>query len=284
VQLTGNAAQSGTGLGLAISRQFIELMGGYISVQSEPGEGALFHIEIPLADINESDISNNHSERSGRVIGLAPGQPAWRILIAEDQRDNQLLLSRLMSDLGLEVRLADTGRECVEQFRRWQPHLIWMDRRMPTMDGIEATRRIRQLPGGDKVKIIAVTASVFAEQRTKLLEAGMDDFVSKPYLFEELYDCMAHHLGLNYLYADEPVADSEQASALTVELLASTTVELREQLHLALESLEISHIYEVLEKITRENGKLGKALQLLVEQFDYPTILELLDGLADKQG
>jgi PAS domain S-box-containing protein len=284
VQLTENATRSGTGLGLAISRQFIEMMGGHISVKSEPGAGALFHIELPLDDINESDISNNHNERSGRVIGLARGQPAWRILIAEDQRDNQLLLRRLMRDLGIEVRLAENGRECVELFRLWQPHLIWMDRRMPIMDGIEATRRIRQLPGGNKVKIIAVTASVFDEQRKKLLEAGMDDFVSKPYLFEELYDCMANHLGLNYLYADETAAASEQALPLTVELLASTTAKQLQQLRLALESLEIARIHDVLEKITSENGELGRALQPLVEQFDYPTILDLLDKLAENQG
>jgi CheY-like chemotaxis protein len=159
-----------------------------------------------------------------------------------------------------------------------------MDRRMPIMDGIEATRRIRQLPGGNKVKIIAVTASVFDEQRKKLLEAGMDDFVSKPYLFEELYDCMANHLGLNYLYADETAAASEQALPLTVELLASTTAKQLQQLRLALESLEIARIHDVLEKITSENGELGRALQPLVEQFDYPTILDLLDKLAENQG
>ena len=90
---------------------------------------------------------------------------------------------KLMADIGLNARLAENGEQCVELFQEWHPQLIWMDRRMPVMDGIEATRRIRQLPGGKDVKIVAVTASAFKEQRRKLLDAGMDDFVRKPYRF-----------------------------------------------------------------------------------------------------
>ena len=93
--------------------------------------------------------------------GVRPGArtAGFRILIAEDQRENQLLLMKLMADIGLDTRLAENGEQCVELFQEWHPHLIWMDRRMPVMDGIEATRQIRQLPGGKEVKIVAVTAS-----------------------------------------------------------------------------------------------------------------------------
>ena len=114
----------------------------------------------------EADIrSLPAATQAGEVCGLAPGQPAFRILIAEDQRENQLLLMKLMADIGLNARLAENGKRCVELFQEWHPQLIWMDRRMPVMDGIEATRRIRQLPGGKDVKIVAVTASAFDEQR-----------------------------------------------------------------------------------------------------------------------
>jgi CheY-like chemotaxis protein len=77
-----------------------------------------------------------------------------------------------------------------------------MDRRMPVMDGVEATRKIRTLPGGDEVKIVAVTASVFREQQQELFDAGIDDVLRKPYRFHEIYDCMARHLGLKYVYRE----------------------------------------------------------------------------------
>ena len=277
VQLTDNAAHSGTGLGLAITRQFVELMRGRIAVESTLGKGSLFRVDLPLFDIDEAEISDYESERQGRVIGLAPGQDDFRILIAEDQRDNQLLLSRLMEDLGLKFRVANNGEECVELFQQWRPHLIWMDRRMPVMDGIEATRKIRLLPGGDKVKIIAVTASVLVEQQAKLIEAGMDDFVSKPYRFEELYDAMAKHLGVSYLYTDENVTFYRHSSPLTEKMLASIPEELRSQLRHALESLDSSRINGVINQIAKVESDVGKSLHLLVEQFDYPAILELLE-------
>jgi CheY-like chemotaxis protein len=132
------------------------------------------------------------------VVGLAPGQPAYRILIAEDNQDNQQLLSKLMTGIGLDVKVADNGEVCVKLFQEWCPHLIWMDRRMPVMDGVEAAHRIRQLLGGEAMKIVAVTASAFKEQQ-EMLGVGMDDFVSKPYRFEEIYGCLARQLGVTYV-------------------------------------------------------------------------------------
>jgi CheY-like chemotaxis protein len=134
------------------------------------------------------------------MVGLTASQPEYRILIAEDQEDNQLLLTTLMQDLGLPTKLAVNGEECVRMFQEWHPHLIWMDRQMPVMDGIEATRQIRALPGGDAVKIVAVTASVLEQQQEEVKSAGMDDFVSKPYRLEEIYACLTRQLDLQYRY------------------------------------------------------------------------------------
>ncbi len=106
---------------------------------------------------------------------------------------------KLMTPIGIDARLAENGAECVQMFQEWHPHLIWMDWRMPVMDGTEATRRIRALPDGGDVKIIAVTASVFGEQRQELFKAGMNAFLRKPFRFHEIYDCMAQQLGVQYL-------------------------------------------------------------------------------------
>jgi len=103
----------------------------------------------------------------GDIVSLAPNQPEYRILIVEDQLENQLLLTKLMEDVGFPVKVAENGEQALGLFQSWQPHLIWMDRRMPVMDGVEATRRIRELPGGKEVKIVAVTASPLWSSTTK---------------------------------------------------------------------------------------------------------------------
>ena len=152
-------------------------------------------------------------------MGLAPGQPDYRILIVEDQLENQLLLAKLMESIGFQVKVADNGQQGVDIFQSWHPHLIWMDRRMPVMDGLEATKIIRKLPGGKEVKIVAVTASAFEEQRTETLDAGMDEFIRKPYRANEIYECLSRQLGVKYIFsATEPATGT---LALSAEMLAA---------------------------------------------------------------
>ena len=200
-QLPQGATQQGTGLGLALTKQFVELLGGTIAVTSTLGVGSRFSVDLPMPRSHESVlVSSASSQRS--PAGLEPGQPEYRLLIVEDQLTNRLLLTHLLGKLGFNLREAQNGQEAIEVFQTWQPHLILTDRRMPVMDGLTATRHIRRLPRGDKVKIIALTASAFQMEREELLEAGSDDFLCKPYQAEEIYGCLAKHLGVRYIYAD----------------------------------------------------------------------------------
>ena len=278
VQLAEAGAPKGTGLGLAISRQFIELMGGSISVKSTVGEGSVFRVELPAETATQAEVGGLKGEEQAKeVIGLAPGQPSYRILIAEDQPENQLLLAKLMTGIGLEVRVARNGEECLKLFQEWHPHLIWMDRRMPVMDGVEATRRIRELPGGSEVKIVAVTASVFEEQRQKTLDAGMDDFVRKPYHFQEIYDCMARQLGAQYIYRTSiPAAAEARPIRLTSAMLSVLPDATRDELKAALESLDSDRIDTIIQRVGETDAKLARVLSRLAENFDYPAILEAL--------
>lgn len=281
VQLSESAMQSGTGLGLAIVRQFVQMMKGDIRVESTPGKGALFRIELPLESVDSADIRRLDEKAHGDVVGLTPGQPVYRILIAEDQAENRLLLTRLMRDIGLEVKAVENGEACVKLFESWQPDLIWMDERMPVMDGIEATRSIRAMTGGEKVKIVAVTALAFKEQQNELMAAGMDDFVSKPYRFNDIYDCLAGQLGVTFIYSTEKEEEKEPPKTLTPDMLSVLSTTARNRFKKALKSLESERIAEEVEKIAAIDPKLYDTLRYLVDNFDYPTILEALKGVKE---
>ena len=277
MQVGKAATQKGTGLGLTITRQFVQLMGGTIGVESTPGTGSTFRVELPVDKVDAADVIKPESAGRGEIVGLVPGQPEYRILIVEDQLENQLLLARLMKSVGFEVKVAENGKRALALFQSWRPHLIWMDRRMPVMDGLEATRRIRELPGGREVKIVAVTASAFMEQRNEMLNAGMDDFVRKPYRFNEIYECLAKQLGVQYTYAGMREAEEAAEVKLTREMLEVLPPGLRSELRDALESLEGERIAAVIRQAAAHDSKLSRTLSRLADNFDYPAILSALE-------
>lgn len=278
VQLGEHGHSIGTGLGLTITQQFVQMMGGTISLQSTPGKGSLFRVDLPLDEAQQSDISKSEQAEMREVAGVAPGQPAYRILVVEDQLDNQLLLSKLLEPVGFQLRIAENGARGVELFQSWHPHLILMDRRMPVMDGMEATRRIRELPDGKQVKIVAVTASAFEEQREEMLNIGMDDYVCKPFRAAEIYHCLSKHLGVEYIYQYSFEAPQNLDVTLTPQMLNSLPKESIDELKQALESLEHERIETVIQRVTAHDETLQQKLMHFAGNFDYQIILRLLQG------
>src|SRR5688572_28956886 len=210
---TGQQAGTGTGLGLAISQEFVRLMGGAITVNSQVGKGSVFVIQLPLKEGEADAVQAKDKPR--QVLRLQAGQATCRVLIADDIEDNRQLLAQLLAPVGFEIRLATNGAEAVEEFEECHPHLILMDFRMPVMDGHEAIRRIRAMAGGlagerrggTDVKVIAVTASAMDENRQELMDIGADDFISKPFRDADLFQKIHAHLGVEYVYAEEGAAD-----------------------------------------------------------------------------
>ena len=277
------AAVKGTGLGLAITKSFVELMGGEISVESEIGKGSLFRVELPVALAKAAEVSGIKLMQPA-VLGLEPGQPAWRILVVEDDPENRLLLSSLLVQVGFEIRKAENGKEAIALFEAWQPHFIWMDMRMPVMDGYEATAKIRSLPGGDEVKIVAITASAFKEQRKTILEAGCDDVVHKPFKSHEIFDAIAEQLGVRYLYEQEEEKAEKRQAVLQImpEMLAELPDDLIAELQNAVRAHDIEQTNAVLDRLDSAESELTNAVRRLVEDMDFRTLKNLL-GLTKKQ-
>lgn len=170
----------GTGLGLAISQRFVKLMGGALLVQSTPGVGSNFHFTIPLREIQPAQPSPPPEAPAKQDAAFAQAHPL-RILVAEDDSVNRKLIVRILRGLGYTSLVAVNGREALEICRSHHPDCILMDLHMPEIDGIEATRRIRALADARKPPFIAaLTADVMPEERRRCLDAGMDDYLTKP--------------------------------------------------------------------------------------------------------
>jgi predicted ATPase/signal transduction histidine kinase/DNA-binding response OmpR family regulator len=284
-QVTNQDEILGTGLGLAICKQHIELMGGTIWLQSVPGRGSLFHFEIPVKSIKKEFLVETISTL-GPVLCLKPGQQNYRILVAEDQPENRLLLTKLLSSVGFEVREAVNGKEAVRVYKEWHPHLIWMDIRMPVMDGYEATKRIKnhQLNRNNstnETKIIALTSSTFDEERDRVLKLGCDDFVRKPFNEHELFQKMTEMIGVQYEYEQEIHNDTNTGdnhkhdSSIRSEDLMQLPEDLLNDLKQSVSRLEID--MDLINRIQEINFKVGNGLSEMVNDFQYTKLKSLLE-------
>lgn len=274
---SGKASQEGTGLGLAIARQFVKLMGGEITVNSQVGHGSIFKFNIQVSIVDTADIQIKPQTR--RVIALEPNQPYYRILIVDDRWENRHLLLKLLHSFGFELKEASNGVEAIEVWENWHPHLIWMDMRMPVMNGYEATQQIKATTKGQATAIIALTASSLEEERAVILSSGCDDFVRKPFREADIFETMSKHLGVRYIY-DEPTEllskKAGKQNALTTSALAILPTELLDNLKEAATCLDMDKVERIIEEIRTHNSTLADGLATLSSEFKYDEILNLI--------
>jgi PAS domain S-box-containing protein len=336
---TGRKSQQGTGLGLPLTRQFVQLMGGDITVSSTVGKGTIVKFDVPLCLAQSHEVQTPQETR--RVIGLAPDQPKYRILVVDDVRLSRLVLVKLLASTGFEVREATNGVEAIALWKSWEPHLIFMDMLMPVMDGYEATRKIKaREQGSNRVQgtqgtqgafydtsalrllapgatgansntdiskekssptspaspaphlqtiIIALTANAFEEDRAVILSAGCDDFVSKPFQEETIFEKIARYLGVRYIY-EEPVLMSSEVSPQDEEsssdrcpevYLSQMPAEWVTQLYQAAASGSDCQIFQLIEQIPSTHASLRHTLMDWVNNFRFDRVIDLIQQVKN---
>ncbi|MEN3295424.1 MAG: hypothetical protein V7642_4677 [Burkholderiales bacterium] len=271
----GQQAQEGTGLGLAISRNYVRLMGGEIRIESRPGGGTTVSFDIPVQLVGAEASAAPPGRLSRRVVSLMASEQPYRILVADDRFDARQLLLRLLAPLGFELREATNGQEAIEVWQAWRPHLIWMDMRMPVMDGREASRRIKVSPYGRDTIIIALTASSFEDERADILASGCDDFLRKPFEEGELFDLMQKHLGLSFIYQDDAAAVRDTRAQVDNASLATLPDDVRVSLERALIRLDSEAVATAIAEVP---APLAHALETLAHEFQYSKMLQLIQG------
>ena len=274
---SGLNTQEGTGLGLAISNEFVNLMGGKLEVCSEVNKGSVFSFNINVELTEKAAVKDE--EASKQIIGLKSGQEIYRVLLVDDNDINRQLLVRLLQPLGFDLKEAKNGQEAIDIWQEWQPHLIWMDIRMPVVDGYAATRIIKAAAKarGEQTKIIALTASALEEERATVMAAGCDDYLKKPFKDRDVFEAMHRHIGVEYLYREVGgIANrSDTEEVLTPEALKVVPVELLSKLEELGVLANIKGVAETIEEVRPYGERVARALTELANSFEYTKIARL---------
>jgi signal transduction histidine kinase/DNA-binding NarL/FixJ family response regulator len=285
----GQQKHEGTGLGLALSKQFAKLLGGELTVHSEVGKGSVFSFEMPVRTADAAQVQAR--KIPPKVVGLEPAQPRYRILVVDDrQSSRRLLVDTLVSvgsidgsKPGFDIRHAANGTKALEIWKQWQPRLIWLDMRMPDMDGYEVARRIKATVQGRATTIIGLSAGAFEEHRTAVLKAGCDDFLRKPFLITDFFEIMRKHIGVRYIYETTPPADDLSADTpVRTDLIADTLPEvptaLLAELHHAAEETNPSKAQAIIDLISAKNQPLASELTKLATNFRFDVLRDLIEA------
>ncbi len=263
------ATKGGTGLGLTIVKRQIELMGGELGIESEPGVGSRFFFTLVLEPVRTDSTAAKR-----QVIHLAEG---FRVeaLVADDVQENRDVLAKILSHIGVQVLLAENGQQALEMVRSHHPDIIFMDIRMPIMNGKEAAKQIMEEFGDDSPKLVAISASALYHEREEYLAAGFDAFVAKPFLQDQVYDCLASLLGIQYeyTYMEPTVAAPLDLSKLKLPADILQRLEAAAELY---RTTELKNCLDELKQFGEHGQRLSEHLSQYLQSYDMEAILKTL--------
>jgi PAS domain S-box-containing protein len=274
-----NDKAKGTGLGLSITQKLVKMMGGEIHVESVLGQGTTFWVELDLPELSNETLPV--AEESA-IIGFEG--PPRKILVVDDNRENGLVLVNLLKPLGFELREAYSSQECLETVREWQPDLILIDLVMPQIEGLETSRRFKQIATLKPVVIIGVSASAFEPH--KRLEAGCDDFIAKPVHAKALLECLQKHLNLTYVYLNKTnnaTSGEKTAPQKEAPIKGPSTEQAAQLYHLTLRGdiNGIVNYVKQLEQMDKQLGPFAQKIYPLAEQFAIKQIRQIAKDYMD---
>ncbi|HAX74918.1 MAG TPA: serine/threonine protein kinase [Cyanobacteria bacterium UBA11372] len=269
----------GTGLGLAISHKIVNMMGSTINVKSQLGEGSTFWIDLDLPVIVGSTKSSQ-SNQNEMIIGYQGKQQ--KILIVDDKWQNRAVLRNMLEPLGFIIAEAANGEEGIEVARALQPNLIIIDLVMPVLDGFEMMRQLRRLPEFESLPIVACSASVYNIDRQKSIQAGSNDFLSKPVVLENLLEKLQLHLGLEWIYEQKnPQLPPETENAHQLATILPPPPEALARLYDLVRQGLIFEVEEEASRLEQENEEFvpfcRKILQF-AQDFEVEKILNFLES------
>ena len=276
-QTKEGAEAGGTGLGLTISDHLITKMGGSLHVESVLGTGSRFSFSLPLVEARVAAVAQGIDPALPPLDArLAPGQ-ALTALVVDDSTANRRILASLLESAGAQVITATGGLEAIELAHTHQPEIIFMDLKMPGLDGLEATRRLATDPATSAIPVIAVTASALGDARATARAAGCVDYLSKPIRAQELFGMLRLHLGVRFAGGtDLPVNDAPG-------LDGTRRVDVATRLRTAAAIGDVSEIHALAGSLMSGNpaeSALGERINRLVVEFDFAGLAELGDSLA----
>ncbi len=274
-QTESGRKQHGTGLGLNLSKSYIELMGGVITVDSTFGEGTCFNFYLKTSIVQYLKTGIQVREK----VNFSLPEESGKILIVEDIEHNRKLLTKLINKTGHKIKIATNGLEAVESFSMWNPDVILMDIKMPVMNGIEALEKIRQLPEGSNVKIIALTASGLNNNLQNLTKYRFDELIYKPYREREIYSVLKRHIDIKFTY--EPRESIEHIEKITDKTLSNddlTRAFSKESLNALQQAAVEGNIYELyklIDSIDSQYAETTEELRKLIDEFQFDVIISM---------
>jgi PAS domain S-box-containing protein len=278
-QTKAGAEAGGTGLGLTISDHLIRKMGGSLTVESVLGTGSRFSFTLPLVEARLPATPGIDPALPPLDARFAPGE-TLTALVVDDSTANRRILASLLESAGAQVITATGGLEAIELARTHRPEIIFMDLKMPDLDGLEATRRLAQDPATAAIPVIAVTASALGDARATARAAGCVDYLSKPIRAQELFGMLRLHRGVRFVGgADLPAIE-------TPRLDGASRMDLAARLRSATAVGDVTEIHALVESLMRGSPAemaLGERINRLIVEFDFTGLAELGDSLAGSE-